>query len=295
MNDFPAFLRIFEEAIIPTTVESTNSPIFNERVVGYVYILQNSAAVLITPNPRPYIIPDEIAHRYFLSTGDKVTASATDSGDQNTVLEIIRVNRQIGIPTNFTKHFDNILGSASEKMLPVFGRSVNTGKTIMLVTEQCDNVVEKIQTVTTQCDKSTVKIELEVDGRQEDLNYLLSNGYDYGYLTSGRQPLKQQLMILLIAFFRAKELAENGKEVIFTINNMEKMLILLNNAIILNTGVDGTHITMNALRDFSNLIKSSKILANGGSLTIFGLFTTNDTDPNKTLLTRFSSICDYVI
>jgi transcription termination factor Rho len=295
MIDYTGFLNLFTDDLSSATVESNSSAINSEIVTGYALVLATDTVILITPDPQPYNIPKDLLHKYFLSSGDKVTAKVIKSIGQYSLINIVKVNRQNEIPDGFAKHFDDIDGVHSAVMVPINGTEVNVGHTAMVIINQNEEVIKRIKETVAECGHNTIKIALGIDGRQEVLNYLLHNGYDYGYLTTQQQSLKQQLMITLISFFRAKELAEMGKNVILVVYNLEKLLQLFNNAITQSNELDNTKITPNAIRDFTNMIKSSKTIANGGSLTILGFFTASDKPDNKFLYNTFSHICDYVI
>jgi transcription termination factor Rho len=295
MKNYAKFLDLFADNTLPTAFESNVSTLISETVTGYVLILENDTAILITPDPQPYSISKDLSCKYFLSSGDKITAGVVKSVIQCCVINIIKVNRQTDMPAGFTKHFDSITGVRSAAAITVNGSDINIGNTAMIVLNQNEKPIEKIRDTVSQCGSDAVKIALGLDGREENLNYLLQNGYHYGYLTTQNQSLKQQLMIVLISFFRAKELAESGKTAILAVYNLEKLLLLLNDAITASNQLDNTKITPNAIRDFTNIIHSSKMLESGGSLTVLGFFTANDTEQNKFLFNTFSNICDYVI
>jgi transcription termination factor Rho len=295
VSHYTGLFNLFAENTFPAALESNTVPLYNEFVTGYVLTFINNTAILITPDPQPYNIPKSILQKYFLSSSDKVTAEVTKSINQYAVTSIIKVNRQTRIPDGFTKHFDDRESVHSVATMTVNGKNINMGNTAMVVLGQGENVTEKTKDAISLCDKDTIVIALGVDRRQEDLNYLMQNGCHYGYLATQKQPLKQQLMIALIAFFRAKELAESGKTILLSISDLEKLLVLFNEAITMGDEFDDTKITHNAIRDFGNLIRSSKTLANGGSLTILGFFIENNTEHSKSFFNILSGFCDYII
>jgi hypothetical protein len=298
MFTFTKFLAaINNERDLSFTVESPYSPLMLEQIIGYVLVMNNNSAILVHSSTESCIIPDEIVKKYFLTTGDKVTA--TIAKYHRTVTEIIKVNNRTEIPTNFTKHFDELQGIITEKEISINDKTVTVGKTAIIVVDKEDDCVKEMQKIGAKLDKDIIKITLSIGGRQENSNLLLENGCNYAYLTTKGQPIKQQLIISLLSFFRAKELAETGKTVILAINSFDKLLQLINDSIVkaenLDDKLDDTGLTEYTLRDFINLVQSSKVIENGGSLTILGFFIKNESEYNAEILGKFSAICDYTI
>jgi transcription termination factor Rho len=294
--DYYDSLSIFDIDETPAAVSSPASAFFNDTVVGYVLTFR-STAILITTNPQPYFISNDIVNKYFLSTGDKVTASVSmESVNKYIVTNIIRVNSQAKIPSNYTKHFDDIAGVTTGRIIRVNGKTIKLGSTAMVSMKQNEFALEKITMSVSQCSGAkTTKIILGIQEKQESLNYILSNGCDYGYITTVAQPLKQQLMLTLTAFFRAKELAERGHDTILFINSFEKLLFLFNNAIIARNDLPVSPPLHYAERDLSRIIKTSKVLPNGGSLTIFGFFHKDGSPNNEIMHCRIATECDFII
>jgi hypothetical protein len=298
MFTFTKFLAtINNERDLSFTVESPYSSLMLEQIIGYVLTTNNNSAILIHSNTEACIIPAEIVKKYFLTTGDKVTA--TIAKYHRTVTDIIKVNNRTEIPTNFTKHFDELQGVITKKNIPINDQKMTIGKTAVIVVDKDDDCVKKVQKIGQKLDKDTIKITLSIGGRQENSNLLLEKGCNYAYLTTKGQPIKQQLMISLLSFFRAKELAETGKTVILAINSFDKLLHLMNDSIIktenLDYKLDNTGITEYTLRDFINIVQSSKAIKNGGSLTILGFFIENESEHSAVILEKLSAICDYTI
>lgn len=290
-------LSVFIDRKIPTMVCSPASKFFNDTVIGYVLKLKEDTTILVTTNPYPYFIPEDIANKYFLSTGDKISATVSaDGARRHIVTGIVRVNRQDKVPSNYAAHFDDIPGIPSTGTITVNGQKVSLGSTTMITIKQNDLTNERVADIITRANAPRAeKISLGVQEKPENLTYLVSHGCDYGYNTTALQPLKQQLMITLTAFFRAKELAERGHNVLLFFSSFEKLLFLFNNAI-LDCFVGAKANTLqNAERDLMRIIKSSKTLPNGGSLTMLG-FQIKDghvDDPN--LRHRIATMCDFVI
>jgi transcription termination factor Rho len=293
----PDFLSVLRNSEIPSAVSCPASAAFNDTVIGYIMTFEKAATLLVTTEPRPYPVPTAIAERYFLSAGDKVTAAVSAESDGNCfVTDIIRVNRQTKIPSNYTKHFDDMEGVSSADSVTVNRQAIRLGSTTMVTVKQNESISDKIGAFIAQCGAvKSIKIALGIQEKRENLNRMLANGCDYGYMTEVSQPLKQQLMIMLTAFFRAKELAEQGHRVFLFINSFEKLLFLLNSAIVAQNDLPDSCAMYNAERDMAKVIRSSKALADGGSLSIVGSFTANGGAGTADFRRRIETMCDFVI
>lgn len=179
------FLSVLTNDDSSAMVNNAASALFNDTVIGYVLTFRTATAVLITTNTQPYFIPADIVSKYFLSTGDKVCATVSmESTNKYIVTNIVRVNRQTKIPSNYMKHFDDITGVPTVKTIDMNGRKIKLGSTAMITMKQNEFELEKIaETISGDRTAKVTKIALGIQEKQENLNYILSNGCDYVYIT----------------------------------------------------------------------------------------------------------------
>jgi transcription termination factor Rho len=287
-------MHVFEDVALPAdevqSVQCQFNSIATRSIIGYVFTIPNRVAILITADPVPYVIPADIVARNFLSTGDKVTANIAFSEMYNRYLvtEIKTVNNSAQLPRQYSTHYHEMATVPPSKEFMVDGKTLHIGHCVLVEVDRNENTDQRKAHIISQCPKDTIRVELLIDGRTED-DHALTPGVHYRHRTQITQNIQRKVMVCLTAFFHTAELAENGADVILLIDSFERMFDVYNG------GVSLERISPLALSEFEFIIRSAKVLASGGSITVIGLHSKNTTAHYTLLHDRICQICDNII
>lgn len=253
------------------------------ELTGYVHTLANGNAIFITEDCIPYYIAVDFIEHYHLHTGDRIRATVG--------FEMRYDNYMVKDIAQITKvEYDDVTTLPSTQTYQLDGHKVTVGTTTLVTLDEHSNSIDRMARLVAQLPKDTVKIVLSFDGRAESLT-----DYRHLYLTKTTQTSRDKLIICLLAFFQAKELASRGEQVVVLIDSLDKMFTVFNNCMQKVGLIDPQFISTAAVTDLESLLCDSSYLSSGGSLTILGLHRPGVSAPQQYITDRYRQLFDALI
>jgi hypothetical protein len=245
---------------------------------GYLYIVARGHGFLITASTNTLLCPIHLVTEHKLETGEYVEVKA----DNHACIEILKRGKK---PSKFT-------ATRPFKTVNCDGLEFKLGNRVLCNCSPSFDFIEYMNTVSKQMAKLH-KVALIFDESDDCIEYLAKSGFEV-YLTKVNHHTKKKIMFALTALFRAKDLAHDGIDVIFFIDNLNKMFRVYNST---DTEKDTIATTINAgaYTDLKCFYMEAKQICNGGSLTIVTNIHKGSTDNEKYLFDDFSSLCNVLV
>ena len=261
---------------IETGYLQAHNPICQEKNLqdaeGFVYILPRGHAILITSALCTYHVSMQHVMANKLKTGDQIEAKTDEMG----ICEVTAV-RHIG--------FDKAKALRPNVMRKIGNFGFKLGGRILLRNRGNFDFIEYIAKNQKQTNPS-YKIALLVDESEDCIDYLKDSGTNEIYLAKVNFNIKKKILMTISAILTAKQYAAKGKNVIFFIDNLNKLFKLYNSSVDTNT-IDITKVNIGPLTDLKTLFMEAKQLENKGSLTIIANMLAPTNDIEKFVLDDF--------
>jgi len=142
--------------------------------------------------------------------------------------------------------------------------------------------------------KSAHKIALLIDETEDSATFLRNSVNDV-YLTKVSFSIQKQTIACLLALFRAKATAEQGKHVVLFVDSFNKLFKIYNNSAYPDGRIDPTQINLAPLSDLKTFLMSSRALRNGGSLTVIGFVNSPANPIEDYLYNEFADLAQKVL
>lgn len=264
-------------------LHSTPSTFAATKISGYVHTLPIGNAILITDDLVPYLITNDMIAAYNLQMGDRIQAKVAFSPryERPMVIAIDQVHHVDYQEDQFVK---------TARSFRVGTKVVGLGRTALCQISDNADSGPQIDTIFTAVPLGTQKIVLSFDGRAENYRpeYQL-------YRTKPAYPNRDKLTVCLQAFFHAKELAAQGRDVVLVIDSLDKMFNVFNNCMQKFGTIDPNFIASAAVTDLESILCSSGCLRDKGTFTIVGLHRPATTPVQQYITERFYQLFDTVI
>ena len=259
-------------------------PAYNsKKQFGYIHTLSSGYTLLICDNAQPYLIPEDFAEYYDLQTGDYLEGYVEEMLENHKLI-VRHIERVVKI------NYDNAETIAATQNFLYQQHKIKLGTTAVVRLDYDTDVPALIDEILGQAPASAEKMILAFDGRRT--NY---NPKYYLILTTPIQNNRNKLSACLYAFFKAKDLAAQGKDVVLLIDSLDKMFTTFNNCMQLNGLIKPNEISQAASMDLESMLCSSANLKDGGSFTIIGLHRPGLTGPQQYITERFYQLFDTII
>ena len=274
---YPSISEIFIRSLPVHTEAAFHSRISafaDHDVTGYVHTLPQIGGILITADLVPYLIPPEVITDNNLATGDKVTAAVAYSRqyDRHVVVGLGKIVRV---------RYDEIGLVRSKSTFDIDKHKTKFGDTVLMQGKKLKDILRFIPN---DCFKIVLSLDKKIVST-EKLNYCTHLTYSN----------RDKITICLLAFFKAKELAMQKKNVVLVVDSLDKMFHVYNNCMADDGVIDPAHISLGAVTDFESIICSGGAIKDGGSLTVIGLHNAGTTPAHKYITDRLLQICDVII
>lgn len=265
-----------------SSFSEVNSSPASEPLFGYVHLLDQGNAILITDDRKPYLITVEFAVYFHLKTGDRVQAriSFNPTTCTHVVCQIIEV-----------KHvaYDEAPLIKADQSFDLCGTTINLGTSIMIPVTDNNDIATKTACITGVLPNHVVPMLLSFDGRSTNFN--VTNAC----FTKPNYSSREKLMTCLLAFFQAKQQADIGKDVVLIIDSFDKMFFAFNNCMQTAGTIDPNLFSTAAVMDYENILCSSGNLKAGGSLTLIGFHQPGNSPQMLQITDRLHQIMDRII
>ena len=253
-----------------------------QEVSGYVHVLKEGSANLITDDIQLLSISSNVVLSNRLSMGDYVVGLASYDIDRkkNMVKQVELVNNLCPKThkKNPGKRFDATIPSRPSNMAKGFGTEFKLGSRIAIKTkktfDRTDHIIACIEELKSQDIKT---IALIIEECESVVPHLTNGGVDHVYITSFNFNPMKQVLVTLLATFQAKNLAEQGNNVVLFVDNLSKLFKVYNKAMGTKFGQESSHlleihgsINVSALSDLKGILMSAKQVHGGGSITVTG-------------------------
>lgn len=250
---------------------------------GHVHMLAVGSAILITEDLFHYMIGIHDVDAHNLKTGDYIKAKVgyDPQYENSVVIEITEVLRN---------DYDKLPVVRSDRTFNIKDKNVRFGTTAMLDINDNIDSYEQMHLVFDNAPADTAKMVLSFDGRRENFA-----DTETVYITKPEQNSRDKLSTCLLAFFRAKQIASTGKDVIMFIDSFDKMYTVFNNCMQIITTSNPSTVSLPAVSDLEGILCSSANLRDQGSLTIIGSHRCNEKATNEYVTERFYQISDTII
>jgi transcription termination factor Rho len=276
----------------------------NTRLVsGFVHILQTGNATLIGSDLNGYKISSRIISSYGIIMGDYIEAKAiyNDARSMFFVEEIQAINGAAATSgsgrTAVDVHFDCMAGVRPTHSMKLGEYDIKMGQRIMLLSPKTYDRIESIKNFALSMKdvKDICTVTLLVEETDDSLQYLIGEGFTHVYLSKVNYNIKKQFMSCIFALFTAKQLAEQGKNVVLFIDSLNKLFKTYNNSTFTDARVNLHQVNLPSVADLKAYFLSARQLARGGSLTIVTYANTPQSDMEHYIYNEFADLANIVI
>lgn len=258
-DEFNSFLNsVLSQIVEPQVRDAANGEM--RAVSGYVHRLPNGGAVLIGIDLNGYPISAKLMRTYYLKTGDLIEGKAVyNPGRSSFVVEEISSKCE-------NVRYDSILGERPSIPCLAHDISFMLGERVLFVTPKPFDRIEDLANTAVKIE-DLYKIALLIDETDDSAVYLQDIMQDI-YLTKVNYSVQKQTVACLLALFRSKAIAEQGRHVVLFIDSLNKLFKIYNNSAYPDGRIDPAQINLAPLVDLKSFLMSSRALKNGGSLTV---------------------------
>lgn len=254
----------------------------SKTVTGYVHMLNNGTAILITETRQPFLIPIECVLYYKLQMGDYVHTKIDYSSEYNNYV-VTKINEIAHVA------YETAAVVKSDRKFDILDNSIYLGTSVLLPVGDNQDITDKVAKILPALPADITPILLSFDGRPT--NFTVPTAY----FTKPDYHSREKLMTCLQTFFYAKQQADSGKHILLIIDSLDKMFTAFNNCMQKAGLIDPNLYSSAAMMDFENILCSSSMLEKGGSLTIIGLHHQGTSPQMLQVSDRLTQIMDAVL
>lgn len=266
-------------------------------VSGYIHT-GNGNSQLIGIDLVGYLIPARMITSHHLTMGDFVEAKAIfDTKIRQFILtEILLVGGAEPSTSDnkpVVRHFDMMEGTRPHKSTEVGKISFKLGQRVLVNCKKDFDRVEHI--VSFAKNKEIHPIALLIEETDDTAKYVRESGIGDVFLSKVNFNLKKQVMACLLALFKAKHLAEEGKDVILFVDSLRKLFRIYNNSAFVDKRLILNNVNLVPLADLKSYFQSARQLDSGGSLTIIAYMNAPGNAMEEYVLNEFSDAANLVV
>ena len=276
------FNAVLSHTIEPQVRDGTSGE--TRAVSGYVHLLPSGNAILVGVDLGGYPISAKLMRTHSLKMGDYIEGDAVfNSSRSSFVVE--------GISSKCKNtRFDSVEGVRPSK---VCAGGFSLGERVLIVTPKPFNRLEELEKTARELGTS-YKVALLIDETDDTATFLRSSMDDI-YLTRVNFSIQKQTIACLLALFRAKAAAEQGKHVVLFVDSFNKLFKIYNNSAYPDGRIDPTQINLAPLVDLKTFLMSSRALGNGGSLTVIGFVNLPSSPIEEYLYNEFADLAQKIV
>jgi transcription termination factor Rho len=255
-------------------------------VEGFVHVLPSGVGVLVGTDLNGYNVSVQVMRTQALKTGDYIQGTAVFHSHINSFLV-----EQVSSKCKNTRFNDigGIRPTASSGAKNMF----LLGERVLFVTPKPFNRLDALLQIAGDI-KDAHKITLLID-ETDDVAGFLRDGMDEVYLTKVNHSIKKQTMACLMALFRAKAMAEQGKHVILFIDSLNRLFKIYNNSFYPDGRVDPNIVNLGPLVDLKTFFLSARALENGGSVSVVAFVNSPSATMEEYIYNEFADLAQRVI
>jgi transcription termination factor Rho len=276
------FNSVLSQAIEPQVRDGTGGE--TRAISGYMHILPSGTAVLVGVDFNGYPVATKLMRAHYLKTGDYIEGKAVYSPTRNSF-----VVEEVSSKCEKTR-FEAIDGMRPNQTC---AGGFSLGERVLFVTPKPYDRLEELAKTAKEI-KSAHKIALLIDETEDSVTFL-REVVDDTYLTKVNYSIQKQTIACLLALFRAKAAAEQGKNVILFVDSFNKLFKIYNNSAYPDGRIDPTQVNLAPLVDLKTFLMSSRALANGGSLTVIGFLNAPSNPIEEYLYNEFADLANKII
>jgi transcription termination factor Rho len=282
---YSSILEIPDNFLSPGAFEvrSSLSGIAQTRTLnGYFHLIPRGNGVLISSCLGTYHIPAKLITANQLETGDRLETKAVWNGQEKRYV-IEEINDIRRIPYDSAESIRPRIELKSSELEFKLGNRViiNSTKPHDRVRHTADICLDI---------KEAYKIVLLVEESDDCIEYLRKSGVNEVYLTKVDLSLKKQVLLALTALFNAKEHAAKGHNVLFFVDNLNKLFRVYNTCVTDSGSFSAAQINIGPLTDLKTFFMSAKQIKDGGSLTVILYSEKPSTETENFIVDEFTSI-----
>lgn len=244
-------------------------------VGGYVHLLPKGGALVVGTDLNGYSLPVKMLFEHKLAMGDYIEGQAVFS-ESRQMFVISEVDSN-----NSGERFDNMAGVRSSAPLRVL---VTTPKGF-----------DRIEDIAKSFDKEKHNIAFLSDETDDSARHLLQSGAKEVYLAKVNFNLKKQILSCLLCLFRAKQAAEQGKNVVLYVDSFTKLFRLYNNSAYPEGKIVPGEVALGPLTDLKTYFLSGRALKNGGSLTVVAYVNKPENPVEEYVYNEFCDLAGEII
>jgi len=279
-------------------------PFFAE---GFVHLVDATDPIMICRDFRTFKIPYQMFTRHKLEMGDLVagqvafkTGISMDNAEKGRfiVTEVQKVN---GVSVHSKSEvrpvsFEKLDGVSPYAKATLEDEDIRLGSRIMIDLGEKSDKIEPMANIKITGDK-IIRIALIIDECDYCVKHLTRAGFSHVFLVTPDSGLKTQISTVLYALFFAKKEAATGKNVIFFIDSLSKLVRMFDK---LNYKtkcgeLEVTKVFIGSIQDVKKIYLGSKQLDNGGSLTNIAFTHKPRTRTEEYVLEDISELVNQVI
>lgn len=259
----------------------------SRAVAGYMHLLPNGSAVLVGIDLGGYPVAQKLIRTQTLKTGDYVEGRAIYNAARNSF-----VVEEVSNKTEGTR-FDSLDGIRPNKPCCSASDDFLLGERVIYVIPRPFKRIDDLAATAGRI-KNMHKIALLVDENEDAVASLQDVMHDV-YLTKVNYSIQKQTMSCLLALFRAKAIAEQGKNAILFVDSFNKLFKIYNNSAYPDGCIDPAKINQAPLVDLKAFLMSARALKNGGSLTVVGFVNVPENPMEEYLYTEFADLAHQIL
>jgi len=276
------FNSVLSQAIEPQVRDGTSGE--TRAVSGYMHLLPSGGAVLVGVDLNGYPVATKLMRTHSLKTGDYIEGKA-----------VFNPNRNSFVVEEVSSKCENVRFESIEGIRPsqACTGGFAMGERVLVVTPKPFDRLDEL-TKTADAIKSAHKVALLIDETDDSVTFLKGTMNDI-YLTKVNFSVQKQTIACLLALFRAKAFAEQGKHVVLFVDSFNKLFKIYNNSAYPDGRIDPSQINLAPLTDLKTFLMSSRALSNGGSLTVIGFVNAPGNPIEDYLYNEFADLAQKII
>ena len=280
------FLSVLDDDYDLYKVRSGETGTEKRTMSGFVHLLSKGSAVVVGVDLNGYNLPVKTVSSLKLCMGDFVegTALFSETRQAFVVDEIFNITKG--------PHFDSMEGVRPNKQYRIHDTEIKQGTRILVATPKSFDRVEDIAKC---CTKDFHTIALLADETDDSVKFLKDAGIDDIYLAKVNYNLKKQVLACLLCMFRAKQLAESGRNVVLVVDSLTKLFKLYNNSAYPEGRITPGEVVLGPLTDLKSFFMSARTLCNGGALTIIAYINSPENSVEEYVFNEFVDLANILI
>ena len=253
---------------------------------GFVHLVDKDDATLLCRDLSSIRIPVHMVSKHKLGMGDWIECKvAYNTGVKRHLVSEIEKIKSVA--------FDEAPCLAPSTKVKLNNKDIKLGSRVILRSE------DKLTTMTDiRIEGAAIeKIALVMDEGDYCVNTLLRAGFNHVFFAKPEIGLRKQIANVLFALFHAKREAASGKNVLFFIESLTKLVRLYGKVMQKDEDgmLDSSQTFVGAIEDVKTLYLSARQLDGSGSLTCIGLAQDARTPTDELYMAEFLEAANFVL